>query len=279
LNHYQNLECYIPDRYQEGYGISTKGIDVAKSNGVSLIVALDCGIKSIDKIQYAKSLGIDFIICDHHLPGETIPDAVAVLDPKRTDCQYPYKELSGCGVGFKLMQALTQHEGWPVENLYDFLDLVAVSIGSDIVPITGENRILMHFGLEKVNQKPSPGIEALLQIAGFKPKENGHYSLKVDRLVFGIGPRINAAGRIGHGLGAVQLLISENLEEALGNAHLAIAVARIAGDRSVALGRTTPLAGFAFDQARDIDLDRMTEHRLVQVQFHFIAKVRAAEHL
>jgi len=216
LNHYQNLECYIPDRYQEGYGISTKGIDVAKSNGVSLIVALDCGIKSIDKIQYAKSLGIDFIICDHHLPGETIPDAVAVLDPKRTDCQYPYKELSGCGVGFKLMQALTQHEGWPVENLYDFLDLVAVSIGSDIVPITGENRILMHFGLEKVNQKPSPGIEALLQIAGFKPKENGHYSLKVDRLVFGIGPRINAAGRIGHGLGAVQLLISENLEEALG---------------------------------------------------------------
>jgi len=215
LKYYANLECYIPDRYAEGYGISTRGIDTAKENGATLIIALDCGIKSIDKVAYAKQLGIDFIICDHHLPGTEIPEAVAVLDPKRKDCQYPYKELSGCGVGFKLMQALASHEGWPEEELFDFLDLVAVSIGSDIVPITSENRILMHFGLEKVNKKPSPGIEALIQIAGFKPNKDGHYALKVDRLVFGIGPRINAAGRIGHGFGAVQLLTSETLEQAL----------------------------------------------------------------
>ena len=215
LKYYANLECYIPDRYAEGYGISTKGIDTAKENGATLIIALDCGIKSIDKIKYARQLGIDFIICDHHLPGNDIPEAVAVLDPKRKDCLYPYKELSGCGVGFKLMQALASHEGWPEEELFDFLDLVAVSIGSDIVPITGENRILMHFGLEKVNKKPSPGIEALIQIAGFKPNMDGHYALKVDRLVFGIGPRINAAGRIGHGFGAVQLLTSETLAQAL----------------------------------------------------------------
>jgi single-stranded-DNA-specific exonuclease len=215
LKYYTNLECYIPDRYAEGYGISTKGIDTAKENGVSLIIALDCGIKSIDKVNYAKDLGIDFVICDHHLPGEFIPEAFAVLDPKRVDCKYPYNELSGCGVGFKLMQALASHEGWPEEELFDFLDLVAVSIGSDIVPITGENRILMHFGLEKVNKKPSPGIEALLQIGGFKTNVDGHYTLKVDRLVFGIGPRINAAGRIGHGFGAVQLLTSETLEQAL----------------------------------------------------------------
>jgi len=210
--HYEELECYIPDRHAEGYGVSTKGIDTAKENGVSLIVALDCGIKSIDKVDYAHQLGIDFIICDHHLPGDEIPAAVAVLDPKRIDCTYPYKELSGCGVGFKLMQALALHEGWNLVQLFDLLDLVAVSIGSDIVPITGENRILMHFGLEKVNRSPSAGIEALIQIAGFKTGEDGFYDLKVDRLVFGLGPRINAVGRIGHGMGAVQLLISETLE-------------------------------------------------------------------
>jgi len=214
-NFHSNLECYIPDRYEEGYGISFKGIDTAKSNEVGLIIALDCGIKALDKVTYASSLGIDFIICDHHLPGVEIPNAVAVLDPKRSDCQYPYKELSGCGVGFKLMQALAQHEAWPMEELFKLVDLLAVSIGSDIVPITGENRIFMHFGLAQINSNPSPGLEALIQIAGFKPKEDGKYGLKVDRLVFGIGPRINAAGRIGHGLGAVNLLISNSNEEAL----------------------------------------------------------------
>jgi len=211
---YDNLEYYIPDRYAEGYGISYKGIDVAKENGVRLIIALDCGIKAVDKVLYAKEKGIDFIICDHHIPGDEIPEASAVLDPKRSDCAYPYKELSGCGVGFKLMQAICDSFFWEKESLYAMLDLVAVSIGSDIVPITGENRIMMHFGLEQINTKASPGLQALINVAGFKPGPSGGYSLKVDRLVFGLGPRINAAGRIGHGSGAVRLLVSKSEEDA-----------------------------------------------------------------
>ncbi len=209
---YDNLEYYIPDRYAEGYGISFKGIDTAKENGVTLIIALDCGIKAVDKVLYATEKGIDFIICDHHLAGDVIPSASAVLDPKQPDCPYPYKELSGCGVGFKLMQALCRSFHWEEADLFQMLDLVAVSIGSDIVPITDENRILMHFGLQQINTNPSPGMRALLNIAGFKPDANGHFLLKVDRLVFGIGPRINAAGRIGHGAGAVRLLVADSQE-------------------------------------------------------------------
>jgi single-stranded-DNA-specific exonuclease len=212
---YPNLESYIPDRYQEGYGISQKSIETAKENGVSLVVALDCGIKAIDKIEFANSLGIDFIICDHHLPGQELPEAIAVLDPKRKDCPYPFKELSGCGVGFKLLQGLCISQHWVQTSLFQNLELLAISIGADIVPIIGENRIFMHFGLLQINQNPSPGVEALIQVAGFKPNAEGKFNLKVDRLVFGLGPRINAAGRIGHGLGAVNLLISKSVEEAL----------------------------------------------------------------
>jgi len=207
---HQPLFFYIPDRYKEGYGISFASIEYARANGISLIIALDCGIKAHDKISYAKEHGIAFIICDHHLPGETIPDAVAVLDPKRSDCSYPFKELSGCGVGFKLMQALLEKTGGDQQTLMDCLDLVALSIASDIVPVNGENRILLHHGLQKINHQPSVGMEALLEVAGFQRKENGSFGLKVDRLVFGLGPRINAAGRIGHGKGAVDLLLAED---------------------------------------------------------------------
>jgi single-stranded-DNA-specific exonuclease len=189
---YDRLLFYIPDRYAEGYGISRKGIDWAHEHGVSLMVSLDCGIKSHDLIKYAQSLGIDCIICDHHRPDSTLPEACAVLDPKRTDCQYPYKELSGCGVGFKLLQAFCQQNHLPMQNLYSYLDLLAVSIASDIVPITGENRILTYFGLQRINQYPRPGLRALIRIAGFEK------ALNVSNVVFGLGPRINAAGRIAH---------------------------------------------------------------------------------
>ena len=212
---HSNLSYYIPDRYKEGYGISFAGIDAAAERGASLIIALDCGIKAMDQVAYATSKGIDFIICDHHLPGPVLPEAIAVLDPKRKDCSYPYKELSGCGVGFKLLQALVLKMNWDEDALLAHLDLVAVSIAADIVPITGENRILMELGLRQINQSPSPGLEALMQVSGFKPEPDGKYQLKGDRLVFGLGPRINAAGRIGHGSGAVELLTSNTLDEAL----------------------------------------------------------------
>lgn len=212
--HYPHAQCYIPDRYKEGYGISTDGIQYAKAEGITLVISLDCGIKSLDKIQYASELGIDFIICDHHVPGDDIPAAVAVLDPKQSDCTYPYKELSGCGVGFKLLQGLCLSMDWDQSPLFGHLDLLAVSIAADIVPITGENRVLTHLGLHQLNQNPSPGIRALMEVSGFRPRPDDTFDLKVDRLVFGLAPRINAAGRIGHGLGAVQLLISQSLEEA-----------------------------------------------------------------
>ena len=204
-NQYVNVEYYIPDRYKEGYGISLQGIDYAKENGCNLIIALDCGIKSIDKIEYANKLGVDFIICDHHRPGSELPDAVAVLDPKRADCEYPYKELSVCGVGFKLIQAIAQQKGIDFEDLTQYLDLVAVSIAADIVPITGENRILAYYGLKLLNENPRPGFKAILDLSNFKKDE-----ITVNDVVFLIAPRINAAGRIESGKSAVELLVSKN---------------------------------------------------------------------
>lgn len=198
----QTIEYYIPDRYSEGYGISFKGIDVAHENKVDLIIALDCGIRSVDKVVYAAQKGIDFIICDHHLPGPTIPAAVAVLDPKQEDCGYPFKELSGCGIGFKVCQALCERLEIPPLEVYQYLDLLAVSIGADIVPIVGENRILAFFGLEKINSNPGVGIRSILQYNKIKRK------LNITDVVFIIAPRINAAGRIEHGSNAVKLLIS-----------------------------------------------------------------------
>jgi len=206
---HSQLEFYIPDRYAEGYGISTQGIDYAAANGFSLIIALDCGIKAIDKIDYANTKGIDFIIGDHHLPGEELPRAFAVLDPKRVDCDYPYKELSGCGIGFKIIQAFILTNGMDINACYQFLDLVAVSIASDIVPITGENRILSHFGLIKLNTNPCVGLKALIDLSNNRTK-----IFTVNDIVFQIGPRINAAGRIDHAKDAVKLLISKSLQEA-----------------------------------------------------------------
>jgi len=204
---YPNVDTYIPDRYAEGYGISYKGIDYAEDNEISLIIALDCGIKSIDHIAYANAKNIDFIICDHHRPGNSLPEAVAILDPKRQDCDYPYNELCGCGIGFKLIQALGQNRNQTIEDLIPYLDLVATAIGADIVPITGENRILAKFGLDVINSNPRPGFKAITQ--NVKKKE-----LTITDVVFIIAPRINAAGRIKHGNYAVQLLTEFGLEEA-----------------------------------------------------------------
>lgn len=212
--HYPNIDYYIPDRYKEGYGISQAGIDWAKQQQCSLIIALDCGIKSIDKIAYASSLGIDFIICDHHLPGDEIPAAVAVLDPKRTDCTYPYKELSGCGIGFKLLQAYCNSHQISFDELTPYLDLVVVSIASDIVPITGENRTLAFFGLKQLNESPREGLKALLETAVSRKE------ISVSDIVFIIGPRINAAGRIDDAKNAVRLLLSETQFTAGSNAEL-----------------------------------------------------------
>ncbi|MBK8415732.1 MAG: single-stranded-DNA-specific exonuclease RecJ [Bacteroidetes bacterium] len=206
---YPLVDFYIPDRYKEGYGISNRGIEWADEQGISLIIALHCGIKSIDKIEYAKTFGIDFIICDHHRPGAELPDAVAVLDPKRNDCDYPFKELSGCGVGFKLIQAYVMAHKLEFTELEEYLDLVAISIAADIVPIVGENRILTYYGLKRLNSKPRPGIKAILDISG------NSRELTVNDVVFTIAPRINAAGRIESGNEAVELLISEKPDEAM----------------------------------------------------------------
>ena len=197
------VDYYIPDRYAEGYGISFTGIDFAKENDFTLIIALDCGIKANEKVDYAKERNIDFIICDHHRPGEILPNAVAVLDPKRNDCTYPFDELCGCGVGFKLVQAYSQKNNIPFEELYEYLDLTAISIASDLVPITGENRTLSYFGLEQINKNPRKGIKAIFELANIKRE------ITVNELVFVIGPRINAAGRLESGRNAVALLISD----------------------------------------------------------------------
>ncbi len=205
---YKDVDTYIPDRYLEGYGISTQGIDYAHDNEITLIIALDCGIKSIDKIEYANQKGIDFIICDHHLPGDEIPNAVAVLDPKQTDCNYPFKELCGCGVGFKLIQALAANKGETIEDLMPYLDLVATAIAADIVPIVDENRILAFYGLQVINQNPRPGILAM-------KKQFAISEFTITDVVFKIAPRINAAGRIKHGNYAVKLLTEFNFNEAI----------------------------------------------------------------
>jgi len=208
---YSNIDYYIPDRYEEGYGISYKGIDYAGKNNVSLIIALDCGIKASKKIDYANSMNIDFIICDHHTPETKLPGAVAVLDPKRPDCPYPFKELSGCGVGFKMLQAFSKTNSVDLQELYPFLDLVAVSIASDIVPIIDENRTLAYYGLQQLNKKPGAGLKAIMDMSGLTEKD---HEVAIEDVVFRIGPRINAAGRIESGRSAVDLLITENHRKA-----------------------------------------------------------------
>ncbi|QMU31236.1 single-stranded-DNA-specific exonuclease RecJ [Adhaeribacter radiodurans] len=214
--HIKELDFYIPDRETEGYGVSNQGIDWANENSFTLIISLDCGIKSVDKISYAKTKGIDFIICDHHLPDTIIPDAVAVLDPKRTDCPYPYKELSGCGVGFKLMQAFAIQNDIDTASLFSLLDLVVVSIAADIVPITGENRILAYYGLRVFNSGAPlrPGLQALKELAGLKEE------LDINSIVFGFAPRINAAGRMGDAKRSVHMLLAETKEEAFQKADI-----------------------------------------------------------
>jgi single-stranded-DNA-specific exonuclease len=222
---YPEVDYYLPDRYKEGYGISFQGIDFAKENGFSLIIALDCGIKSIDKVDYANKAGIDFIICDHHRPGDQLPAAVAVLDPKRSDDHYPFDELSGCGIGFKFIQGYARKFGHSFESVVTYLDLVAISTAADIVPITGENRILVHFGMRQLNSQPRFGVDAILKLSNvakqtFRENDGSvveRYNLSVSDLVFTIGPRINAAGRIHDARHAVDLLISSNAEEAKTN--------------------------------------------------------------
>ncbi len=217
-NFHSNIDFYVPDRYSEGYGISTQGIDYAAGNSISLVIALDCGIKAVEKIDYANQKNIDFIICDHHTPGEKIPEAVAVLNPKQKDCQYPYKELSGCGVGFKFMQAFEQEQTNTNKQIFDIIEYVAISIASDIVPITGENRILEYYGLKKLKETKKAGLQALLEVAGMIKVDNTQQSdnqdFTVSDLVFKIGPRINAAGRMAHAKAAVNLLIEEDINAA-----------------------------------------------------------------
>ena len=211
---HEKVDYYIPNRYREGYGVSKMGIDFAKENDFDLIVSLDCGIKSVDLITYARSLDIDFIVCDHHMPDNEIPPANAILNPKQKDCNYPYKELCGCGVGFKLITALAESLKLPAENVYKFLDLVAVAIAADIVPITGENRILAYYGLKKANENPNFGIRALSQLSGLRG------AMHINNLVFIIAPRVNAAGRMDDANKAVRMFVSESYEEALHYAEM-----------------------------------------------------------
>lgn len=206
----KDLDYYIPDRYSEGYGISPKSVEYAADNHFQLVIVLDCGIKAVEKVAYARTRHVDFIICDHHNPGDKVPEAVAVLDPKRLDCNYPYKELSGCGVGFKFLLAYCIQYDEPILKLYDLLDLVVVSIASDIVPVTGENRVLAYYGLKKLNASPSIGLKTLINHSGIADSE-----ITINDIVFKIGPRLNAAGRIEHGKKSVELLVCE--DEALAN--------------------------------------------------------------
>ncbi len=211
---YSNIEYYIPDRYDEGYGVSKKGIDLAKANDVKLIIVLDCGIKAVEEIAYARSIGVDFIICDHHVPDEVLPPAVAILNPKREDSTYPFKHLCGCGVGFKFMQAFAKNNGIPFSRLIPLLDFCAVSIAADIVPVTGENRILAFHGLKQLNLNPSMGLKAIIEICGLTGRE-----LTMSDIVFKIGPRINASGRMQNGKEAVDLLVERDFARALAEAN------------------------------------------------------------
>ena len=206
---YQSVEFYIPHRYREGYGVSKAGIDYAKEQGITLIISLDCGIKSVDLIAYAKDLGIDFIVCDHHLPDQILPPAIAILNAKQVDCRYPYKELCGCGVGFKLAQALAEKLNLPSESYLKYIDLVAIAIAADIVPMTGENRILAFYGLKKINENPSPGIQAIIKLAGVQKQ------MFITNVVFMIAPRVNAAGRMDDAKKAVQLFIEQDPDKAM----------------------------------------------------------------
>ena len=211
--YYSNIDYYIPDRYEEGYGVSKRGIDYAAETGVRLIIVLDCGIKAVEEITYAKECGIDFIICDHHVPDETLPPAVAILNPKRRDNHYPYTHLSGCGVGFKFMQAFAADNGIEFNRLHELLDLCAVSIASDIVPVTSENRILAYHGLRRLNSNPSIGLQAIVEVCGLADRE-----LTMNDIIFRIGPRINASGRMQNGKEAVQLLVENDYSTALNQA-------------------------------------------------------------
>jgi single-stranded-DNA-specific exonuclease len=211
---HDHVDYYIPNRYKEGYGVSKMGIDFAKQNDFDLIVSLDCGIKSVELITYARSLGIDFIVCDHHMPDSELPPANAILNPKQTNCNYPYKELCGCGVGFKLITALAEAMSLPAEQVHRFLDLVAVAIAADIVPITGENRVLAFYGLKKANENPNFGIRALSQLSGLRG------AMHINNLVFIIAPRVNAAGRMDDANKAVRMFVSESYDEALHYAEM-----------------------------------------------------------
>ncbi len=210
---YSNIEYYIPDRYEEGYGISKKGLDYAAESGIKLIIVLDCGIKAIDEIAYAKSLGIDFIICDHHVPDDELPCAVAILNPKRADSTYPFKDLCGCGVGFKFMQAFAKNNGIPFSQLIPLLDFCAVAIAADIVPVTGENRIMAFHGLKQLNQNPSVGLKSIIEICGLTGRE-----ITMSEITFRIGPRINASGRVQNGTETVDLLVERDFKRALAEA-------------------------------------------------------------
>ncbi|MEO8109184.1 MAG: single-stranded-DNA-specific exonuclease RecJ [Ginsengibacter sp.] len=210
----ENIAFYIPHRYREGYGISKMGIDFAKENNFELIISLDCGIKSVDLIAYARSLGLDFIVCDHHMPDDELPPAVAILNPKQKDCNYPYKELCGCGVGFKLITALSQRLGLPAEEYTCYLDLVVTAIGADIVPINGENRVLAYYGLQKLNTNPLPGIKALIELSGIKKK------FTINNVVFIIAPRVNAAGRMDDASKAVMMFIEDDFAKAMRYAEM-----------------------------------------------------------
>ena len=211
---YSNIEYYIPDRYEEGYGISKKALDAAAEKDVKLIIVLDCGVKAIEEIRYAKSLGIDFIVCDHHVPDDELPEAVAILNPKREDSTYPFKHLCGCGVGFKFMQAFAKNNGIPFSRLIPLLDFCAVSIAADMVPVSGENRILAFHGLKQLNQAPSVGLKSIIEISGLTGRE-----LTMSDIVFKIGPRINASGRMQNGTEAVDLLVERDFDKALSEAN------------------------------------------------------------
>lgn len=245
------VATYIPDRYEEGYGVSIKGIDFAHDNDFSLIIALDCGIKAIDKVVYAKEKGIDFIICDHHRPGAQLPDAVAILDPKRDDCQYPYDELCGCGVGFKLVQALALNDGKSIEDLTPYLDLVATAIGADIVPITGENRTLAYFGLQVINEQPRAGIKAIID-------QTKKTEMTITDVVFIVAPRINAAGRMEHGNYAVTLLTEE--DETLAQTYAA-QIEQFNSDRKEADQQITQEALLQIEEFKE-------QERLTSVVYH-----------